>query len=931
MKKQIQILILALLLGTVPISKADAREGAKRPDPAINNTAHAPLHNIWGTKIPLWAFENSSILKQTTTNSSGLTRSADPGLTASIGKNSFHSGLLKGRAKLITIATVTSFYPTTATAGQTVTITGTNFTGATAVTFAGINATSFSVVSATTITAVVPNLGSGQTGGVAVTVGSAASLSGFTFTACSLTTPTILNSGAASFCAGDSTLLTVNSASSQVSTFAGSGTAATTNGTGTSAAFKTPKGMAVDASGNVYVAEYGNHVIRKISPLGVVTTLAGTAGTFGFVNATGTSATFREPNDLCVDAAGNVYVADSYNDLIRKITPAGVVTTLAGTGLAVGSTDGTGSAARFYYPEGIAIDAAGTNLYIADTYNHKIRKLNITTGAVTTIAGTGSAGSADGTGTAASFNLPGGIAIDANNNLYIADTYNHKIRKITPAGVVTTVAGTGTAGSGNGLGTSASFNFPYAIEVDADGNIYPTDNGNNAVRKISPDGVVTTIAGTTATGSANGPGSSATFNATFGIALSPDGSFYVADQGNNLIRKITPYSYIWSSGETAQTIKVKTSGNYTVKTVYYACTSAVSSATEITANALPATPTITASGSTAICNGSSVTLTASSANGYIWSNGATTQSITVSLAGSYSVNTTNAAGCTSATSAVTTVTATLAPFTPIVSPSGPTTFCGGDSVTLNTTIYSRMVATVAGSGTASLVNGTGTTATFKTPKGVAADNNGNIYVADFGNNAIRKITPAGVVTTLAGGTQGSTNGTGTAAKFYEPNDLTVDAAGNVYVVDSYNDLIRKITPAGVVSTIAGTALAYGFADGTGAAARFYYPEGIAIDATGKYLYIADTYNYRIRKLEIATGIVTTVAGAGTAGTTDGTGTAAKFNLPGGIATDATGNLYIADTYNYKIRKITPAGVVSTLAGSGVAGNADGTGTAASFN
>ena len=219
--------------------------------------------------------------------------------------------------------------------------------------------------------------------------------------------------------------------------------------------------MAVDGSGNVYVADTDNNTIRKITPAGVVTTLAGTAGVPGSADGTGSAAQFNYPGGVAVDGSGNVYVADIDNNTIRKITPAGVVTTLAGTAGVHGSADGTGSAAQFYDPHGVAVDGSG-NVYVADTDNNTIRKIT-PAGVVTTLAGTaGVYGSADGTGSAAQFNYPAGVAVDGSGNVYVADTYNDTIRQITPAGVVTTLAGTaGMPGSADGTGSAARFYYPY--------------------------------------------------------------------------------------------------------------------------------------------------------------------------------------------------------------------------------------------------------------------------------------------------------------------------------------------------------------------------------------------------------------------------------------------------------------------------------------
>jgi sugar lactone lactonase YvrE len=313
-----------------------------------------------------------------------------------------------------------------------------------------------------------------------------------------------------------------------VTTLAGT-TVGFTDGAGTVAQFRFPKGVAIDGSGNVYVADIINHRIRKVSPTGEVTTFAGS--TSGFADGTGTSAQFSQPTGVAVDASGNVYITDSDNNRIRKITPAGVVTTLAGS--TVGFADGTGNEAQFNNPSGVAVDASA-NLYVVDYLNHKIRKVS-PTGVVTTLAGS-TQGFADGTGTNAQFQFPTGIAIDASGNIYVADRLNHKIRKISATGVVTSLAGS-TAGFADGTGASAQFNLPVSITVDAAGDMYVADEGNNKIRKVTATGVVTTLAGSVQ-GFADGIGAEAQFYYPSGVALDALGNMYVADYSNHKIRKI---------------------------------------------------------------------------------------------------------------------------------------------------------------------------------------------------------------------------------------------------------------------------------------------------------------------------------------------------------------------------------------------------------
>src|SRR5947207_3018188 len=534
------------------------------------------------------------------------------------------------------------------------------------------------------------------------------------------------------------------------------------NGTGSQAIFAYPYATAVDGAGNVYVADTYNYTVRKITPAGVVTTLAGLAGEDGSADGTGSYARFSYMFGIAVDSAGNVYVTD-FSNTIRKITPAGVVTTLAGTPGVHGSADGTGSAAQFWQPWGIAVDSAGI-VYVADQANSTIRKIT-PAGVVTTIAGAaGMFGSADGSGSAARFNAPDGIAVDSSGNLYVADTLNSTIRKITSTGVVTTLAGTpGGIGSADGTGSAARFNYPDALTV-ADSTLYAADTYNTTIRKVTSAGVVTTFAGTAGVaGSIDGSGNAAQLDHPFGVAADKAGNVYVADTLNSTIRKIT------SAG---------------------------------------------------------------------------------------------------------------------------------------------VVTTLAGTpGVIGSADGSGSAAQFFYAFAVAVDGVGNVYVGDTNNFTVRKITPAGVVTTLAGlaGKHDYADGTGSDAGFGNLFGIAADSAGNVYVADNTYSTIRKITPGGVVTTLAGTPGISGSADGTGSAARFNSPRGIPIDST-KNLYVTDQNNQTIRKTTPA-GVVTTLVGApGSYGIGDGTGPSARFMNPAGIAVANSGVLYVADSNNHEIR----SGVLADL-------------------
>lgn len=338
------------------------------------------------------------------------------------------------------------------------------------------------------------------------------------------------------------------------------------NGTNSAARFNYPSQVAVDDAGNLYVADLDNNTIRKLTPTGtnwVVTTVAGKPGVAGGVDGTNSAARFDGPDGVVLDGAGNLYVTDWRGCTVRKVAPVGtnwVVTTLAGKEAQFGSTDGVGSAARFFAPNGLAIDRAG-NLYVADGGNNTVRKVAPlgTNWVVTTLAGkAGVAGGADGTNTVASFTNPAGPALDAAGNLYLADNgADNAIRKLTPVGtnwVVATLAGkAGGHGDVDGPGSIAHFDLPTNVAVDTAGNIFVTEY-YGTVRKLTPNGsdwTVTTLAGTAGvSGSADGTGATVRFNQPQGIAIDSAGSLYVADASNQTIRKGYPALVMTSPGLT---------------------------------------------------------------------------------------------------------------------------------------------------------------------------------------------------------------------------------------------------------------------------------------------------------------------------------------------------------------------------------------------
>ncbi len=329
----------------------------------------------------------------------------------------------------------------------------------------------------------------------------------------------------------------------QWNNFAGSPTfSGSVDGNGTSARFKGPCGVAVDSSGNVYVADTSNNTIRMITSGGTSSTMAGFAGFTGSNdNTTGTSARFKAPFGLAVDHNGTVYVADTGNHTIRKITSAGAVTTLAGQAGFTGSTDNTGPAARFSSPSAVAVDSNG-NVYVADTGNHTIRMIT-SAGVVSTLAGfAGQTGSSDNTGSLARFSSPSGVAVDSSGNVYVADTGNHTIRMVTSGGVASTVAGTaGLSGSLDGTGSGARFKSPDGVTVDSSGTLYVADTVNETIRKIATGGVVTTIGGTAgSSGSAAGLGTAARFFLPTAVAVDGSGNLFIADSSNQRISQGLP-------------------------------------------------------------------------------------------------------------------------------------------------------------------------------------------------------------------------------------------------------------------------------------------------------------------------------------------------------------------------------------------------------
>lgn len=563
----------------------------------------------------------------------------------------------------------------------------------------------------------------------------------------------------------------------RVSTIAGQpGASAHLDGTNGSAQFAFPLDIAVDSNTNIYVIEYTGGSVRKVSPVGtnwVVTTVA-----------TG----FYEPQGLAVDAAGNIYVADTFQDTIYQLTPSGtnwISTLIAGKSQTSGSADGANVNARFFIPYGISVDGSG-NVFVADNGNNLIREISPAGGnwIVTTIAGLTNAGFAcfqDGTNSGARFLFPSGVLADKAGNVFVGDTGNNTIRKLSPQGtnwVSSTIAGLAVAkGSIDGTNSSARFSWPSDAAVDVSGNIYVVDASPGTIRRVSRSGnnwIVTTIAGNPSVhGTNDGIGTNALFYVPSGLVVDLATNIYVTDTYNHTVRKISPVG-----------------GNWLVTTV---------------AGHGGAAGSTDATGSAARFN----------------------QPTGVRL-------------------------------------DGATNLYVADT-------YNQAIRKITPSGVVTTI-AKGAGFSFNYPNGVAVDSATNVYVADTYNNTIRRLTQIGTnwtVTTLGGasGVAGFTDGTNTIARFYQPVTISIDLKNNLFITDYGNQLIRKMTPQGanwIVTTIAGSSHGRGKTDGTGNIVRFLEPNGIVVDGLGN-VYVADLDNSAIRMgwpENVPATIATTGAGFG---------------------------------------------------------------------
>jgi sugar lactone lactonase YvrE len=626
-------------------------------------------------------------------------------------------------------------------------------------------------------------------------------------------------------------------------------------------------------------------------PTPLITTIAGSIGpSTGLATGLG----LRYPLFPAVDATGNIVFVDTNDHRVWKITPDGMMNVIAGNGIAGFSGDGApATSASLNGPQAVALDNAG-NLYVTDQLNNRIRMVT-PAGVISTIAGTGIAGFGGdgGPATNAQMNGPGGIAIDSAGNLFFSDSSSNRIRKVTPAGIISTVAGNGSATSSGDGGSALSAGLgPLTgpgLAVDKSGYLYIPDTVSR-VRKVTPSGTISTMAGS-ATAAFKGDGgaaAAASLDTPTGVAVDSAGNLYISDSNNNRIRKVT-------AAGTISTIAGNGTAGY--------------SGEGAAANAQLDSP---------------IGVALDTAGNLYIADSENHRLRKVTVAGAISTVAGDGSGGYGGDGASATSALLSFPIGLALDSVGNVYISEYDNNRVRKVTPFGLITTVAGAGSPGFSGDDGPAIAAKLfkPYGLAVDSGGNLFIADSYNQRIRKVTPAGVISTFAGNGRNAFAGDGgqaTQAQLY-PFGIAVNSAGNLYIADWSNNRIRRVTPADVISTVAGSATQGFFGDGGPAnVARLSGPYDVAVDGSGN-LYIADYGNNRIRKVTPA-GVISTVAGNGTNGWSGDGGPAinASLSSPAGIAVDGGGNLYIADLGNERIRKVTAAGIISTIAGTGTSG------------
>ncbi len=725
--------------------------------------------------------------------------------------------------------------------------------------------------------------------------------------------------------------------------YAGDGGAAVT------ARLNYPSGMVSDFAGNLYIADTTNSRIRKVDTNGIMTTVAG--NNFNYPLGDGgpaTNAGLFGPTALALDVVGDLFISDTIHNRIRKMDPNGTISTVAGKTVSGFSGDGgPATNANLSHPSGVCLDLAG-NLYFADSANNCVRKVD-TTGTITTAVGGVYGGYAGDGGPAigARLSSPSALAIDASGSLYIADTGNARVRKVDTNGTITTVAGNGiqTYAGDTGMATNASLYSPNGLTVDAFGSIYLADARNYRIRKVDSYGFVNTIVG-------NG---SSSFLNPLGVALDGAGNLLIADQVFGRIRKVLLYSSYPALTLASVNASNAGSYTVVVNNAYGSVTSTVAVLTVeappiITVQPASLTALLGSNPTLLVAAAGSGPLT------YLWYFGGTNlvqsspdaaislPSISTNNAGGYSVVITNAYG--SVTSQTATLTVALPPS--IVTPPGTQTASAGSGVDLivsaggsgpfsyqwlhnGTNFLSSIITTVVGNGTAAYAGdgGPATNASLNGPQGVAVDALGELIIIDTSNQCVRLVGTNGIITTVAGNGVGAYSGDGgpaTNASLNSPRRAALDAYGNLFISDFGNYRIRKVGANGIITSVAGTGISTNLGDGDLAVnASIGDPSGLTLDAAGD-LFIAETLTYRVQEVN-AQGIITTIAGVGPGGLPfsgdGGPATSAHLGQPFGLALDAAGELYISDSANHRVRKVDTNGIITTVAGNGFGFTGDG--------